>query len=118
MKKAETPPERKSKTRKRDIIWYNPPFNQAVTTNLGKQFLDLIKKHFPKSNPLSRIINRNTVKLSYSCTKNMGAILKSHNMKILSNTREDNGAKTCNCRKKDQCPLENNCLQKNVVYHA
>ena len=33
-----------NKNRKRDIIWFNPPFNKSVTTNIGKQFLDLIKK--------------------------------------------------------------------------
>ena len=26
--------------------------------------------------------------------------------------------KHCNCRNKDQCPLEGNCLESNVVYCA
>ena len=72
------------RNRKRKIIWFNPPFSKNVSTNIGKQFLDLIKKHFPPQNRLHKIFNRNTLKLSYSCTKNMGNIVKSHNKTILS----------------------------------
>ena len=35
-----------NKNRKRNIIWFNPPFSKNVTTNIGKQFLDLIKNTF------------------------------------------------------------------------
>ena len=35
--------------RKRKIIWFNPPFNQQVKTNIGKSFLKLVKKHFTKN---------------------------------------------------------------------
>ena len=51
------------------IMWYTPPYNAAAKTNLGKQFLQLIDRHFPKGHKLHKIINRNTVKISYSCTK-------------------------------------------------
>ena len=46
----------------------------------------------------------------------MGSIIKNHNKKILNNnTTSQNG---CNCRKKDQCPLDNNCLIASVIYKA
>ena len=35
--------------RQRKIIWFNPPFNLDVSTNVAKIFLNLIEKHFPRS---------------------------------------------------------------------
>ena len=61
----------KNKTRKRNITWFNPPFNINVSTNVAKTFLSLIDKHFPKDKKLSKIFNRNTIKDSYSCLPNV-----------------------------------------------
>ena len=110
---------RKKKRKNRDVIWYNPPFNRGTKTNLGKEFLALIDKNFPKRNPLSKIINRKTVKIGYSCTKNMQATIQGHNQKIMAkreNTGEENEG--CNCRAKENCPLDGKCLTKSVVYKA
>ena len=52
------------RTKKRKVIWFNPPFSVNVTT-LGAEFLKLIDKAFPKSSPLNKIFNRNTLKISY-----------------------------------------------------
>ena len=57
---------------------------------------------------------------SYSCMDNMKTVINKHNMKI---TSADNNANTftgeqCNCRKKDQCPLDNKCLTSSVIYNA
>ena len=90
--------EKKNK-RKRKILWYKPPFNAAVKSNIAKQFLCLIEKHFPKSNKLSKIINKNKVKCSYSCTKNMETIIRNHNNKILKDPIAET-EKKCNCRGK------------------
>ena len=38
------PPKR---SRTRSVIWFNPPFNAAVKTDVGKRFLALVDKHFP-----------------------------------------------------------------------
>ena len=112
------------RTRKRKIVWYNPPFNAAVTTNLGKRFLQLIDKYFtpgkPRSGNLHKIINRHCIKLSYRYTPNVGSIIKTHNEKVLKKTTTvpDNNKSTCNCQKAENCPLEGNCLQEAVVYKA
>ena len=103
--------------RKRKIIWFNPPFNQQVKSNIGKSFLNLVKKHFPKKHKFSKIFNTNTIKLSYSCTTNMENTIKQHNTKILNQTA-DQIEKLCNCRNKVQCPLEGKCLTKCTVYKA
>ena len=33
--------------RKRNIIWFNPPYSMNVATNIERFFLNLINKHFP-----------------------------------------------------------------------
>ena len=112
---------RSKRNRKRNIIWYNPPWNSNVKTNLGKKFLSIVDKCFPKNHPLNKIFNRHTLKLSYSCMPNMKTIIASHNKQILSNvptTSNQNQDPSCNCRKKAECPLDGQCLQQNVVYQA
>ena len=56
---------------KRNIIWFNPTFNRNVSTKIGKYFLNLLDKHFLRNHRLHKIFNRNSVKVSYSRTKNM-----------------------------------------------
>lgn len=108
---------RKSKNRKRKAIYFNPPFCESVKTNLGRNFLNLINKNFPRHHPYRKIFNRNNVKLSYSCMPNMKSIIQSHNRAILYKqpmiTNEP-----CNCRVRSNCPLNNKCNIKNVIYKA
>ena len=70
--------------RQRSIIWYNPPFNSQVKTNDGKSFLALLDKHFPRKHRYHKLFNRNTVKLSYSCTPNVQSLISKHNKKVLN----------------------------------
>ena len=72
------------KVRQRKIIWFNPPYSVNVETNIGKSFLKLIDKHFPKTNKFHKIFNRNNVKISYSCLPNFANKIKSHNNIIRS----------------------------------
>ena len=111
---------RRRKNRKRNITWYNPPWDANVRTNLGRKFLGIVNKCFPQNHPLHKIFNRHTLKLSYSCLPNMKAIIASHNKNILSHvpTTRPQQPKECNCRKKAECPLDGKCLQENVVYQA
>ena len=104
--------------RKRKIIWFNPPFNSNVQTNVAKQFINLIKKHFPSSHKYYSIFNSNTVKVSYSCMPNMDKIITSHNKKLLKCSQPVNPEKECNCRESEECPLDGNCQQRDVVYKA
>ena len=113
------PTPRNKRQRKRDITWYNPPFDSNVKTNLGRKFLHIVDKCFQKHHPLYKIFNRHTLKLSYSCMPNMKSIISSHNKHILSNANAPTPQPdTCNCRKKSDCPLEGKCLQTNVIYQA
>ena len=48
----------------------------------------------------------------------MKSIIKKHNKKVTNaDTNTDNQVQ-CNCRNKDQCPLDNKCLTSNVIYNA
>ena len=108
--------------RKRQIIWFNPPYNERVKTNIGKTFLRLLAKHFPPQHRYHKIFNRNKVKLSYSCMPNMSQAISCHNKKVLASCKpvplEQNNRKTCNCRRQAECPLEGNCLEECVIYKA
>ena len=101
-------------------MWLNPPFNKAVTTNISASFLKLVDKHFPPNNPLHKIFNRNTIKVSYSCTKNIKATIQSHNQKILNSEKPEGNTKKCNClrSRRHLCPLKGNCNQVDAIYHA
>ena len=69
----------------RKIIWYNPPWNANIKTNLGRKFLNIIYRCFPIGQPLHKILfNKHTLKLSYSCMPNMKSIISSHNKALLS----------------------------------
>ncbi len=119
--RGKTKTKRKSQ-RSRKITWYNPPFSMDVRTNIGKRFLGMIDKHFNVVK-LSKIINRNTVKISYCCLPNVSHIIKSHNKSLLdSNTDnirgEDASNKQCNCRTGTECPLDGKCLSRSLVYEA
>ena len=117
-----TPPvDQTAKTgrqRKRNIIWFNPPYNSNVSTNVGAQFLRLIDRHFPKNHPYSKLFNRGNVKVSYSTMQNMGSIIASHNAKILSPPPATTPADACNCNRSNPCPLDGQCKTSCIVYKA
>ena len=105
------------KQRKRKQIWFTPPYNAALKTNIGKEFLKLIDKHFPVNHPLHPIFNRRTIKVSYSTTENLASIIQNHNKKLLKQQPKKD-EKTCNCRKPQECPVDNKCCLEGVIYQA
>ena len=107
----------KKRNRKCKIIWFNPPFSKNVATNIGATFLKLIPKHFPQRSKLHKILNKNTLKISYSCMPKMKTIVRAHN-KAEQAAKPSEEERKCNYRKKNSCPLQNECLTKSVVYKA
>ena len=95
--------QEKQKKCNRKIIWFNPTFSTNVKMNIGKILFELLRKHFHKMNKLYKIFNKNTVKISYNCMRNMGFIISAHNQCLL--TLNDSSFR-CNCRNKSNCPLE------------
>lgn len=111
------PNSHQKRKRKRNIIWFNPPYSRNVITKVGKIFLNLINKHFPEQHKYHKIFNKNNVKVSYSCMPNMKSIINMHNKKIINPPSTIN-QRTCNCINKVQCPLQEKCLHKNILYKA
>jgi hypothetical protein len=100
--------------KKRKITWFNPPFSQNVTTKVGEKFLNLIDSCFSPNHPQHKICNRNTLKLSYRCTPNIGAIISAKHSKSLQPPQEMK--KMCNC--KQGCPVGGKCLDTSIIYRA
>ena len=65
----------------------------------------------PKRTPSPRDLQKTNTK----------SIISSHNKAVLSDyhrSQTETNNKKCNCRKKDQCPLDGKCLIQNGVYQA
>ena len=101
-------------------------FNDLII-NIGHRFLALVDKHFPEDHKLRKIFNRNIIKISYSHMNNTEQIIDNHNNCILNSSKHINDTadntntkdtKTCNCRQKNTCPLNGNCLQSSLIYQA
>ena len=101
--------------RTRKILWFNPPYSARVKTKLAKEFLRLLDKCFPIGHPLRKLFNRNRVKVSYSCTPNMARVISRRNHQILSPPKPDE--RLCNDGNR-ACPLQGQCLRKNIIYEA
>ena len=112
---------RQGQNRNRGVIWHNPPFCKLTNINIVKYFLNLSGKHFNRDNPLRKNFNRNTVKISYSCTNNMYGNLNNQNRRLLDELNRNDGEPDempCNCRRKGECPLKGRCNSRNVVSYA
>ena len=107
--------QEKQEKRKRKIIWFSLPFLSNFITNVAKIFFKLLRKHFPKTNKLYEIFNKNIVTINYSFMRNMGFIISAHNQRLLTSNNSFLG---CKCRNKSNCPLEEKCLTPKVIYQA
>ena len=94
-----------------------PPYSANVKTNVGKIFMRLVDKHFPRHRKYYILFNRSNIKLSYSCMLNMNNVIRKHDLKIMKNPAPST-IKTCNCRRKTDCPMDGNCLSECLIYKA
>ena len=85
-----------------------------VKNNTEKNFLQLIDKHLPRSSKLHKIFNRNTVKVSYSCTTNFQQTIKRHNKKLTP--RKEQKTADSNCRRKQECHVQGKCRAESSLY--
>ena len=44
--------------------------------------------------------------------------IMAHNRKILEKMKPEEKQRKCNCRKKDECPVNGECLATNLIYRA
>ena len=113
---------KRKRKQKRDITFFNPPFNLDVKTKIGREFLKIVDSSFPVGNPLHGKLNRHNLKISYSTTSNMRSLISRHNTRLLSGAGAGAGAvpeqlDPCVCRD-FPCPLDGNCEVHNCIYQA
>jgi hypothetical protein len=104
-------------TFRRKVIRFNPSHSKNLVTNIGKTFLQLIDKHFPKSSRLHKIFNRNSIKISYSRMKNVNTTISNHNTRTRSTQPTAIKETRCNCRKKDEYPHQKNYWPMQAIVH-
>ena len=97
--------------------YFNPPYSQHVKTNVGKLFLNAINKCFPSGHVLKKVMNRNTIKISYRCMPNLKKEINRHNNQILKPKPTTTEA-GCNCNDETDCPMPGKCLTDRLVYKA
>ena len=62
-----------------------------VSNDIGEQFLKAVERCLKSDPALRKIVNRNTIKVSYKCGPNLDKIIKGHNKNVLAKHREDLG---------------------------
>ena len=78
-----------------------------------------IPKCFPPTNKLHKILNRNTVKISYRCMPNMKQIISNHNKTILNkDSNTESKTSNCSCRIKEACPVNQKCQTSILIHQA
>ena len=82
--------------------------------------MSILDKCFPPTHPCHKVLNRQTIKISYRTMPNLGNIIANHNSKIIGKGDTNEPTKTCSCPKKDKpnCPLGGHCLAENIIYQA
>ena len=71
------------------MFYFTPPYEMAVASSVGKDFLDIVKEEFPPDHPYHSILNEHTVKFSYSVMPNLKKKINFHNVKIAMKQQED-----------------------------
>ena len=97
-------------------MYFNPPYSDGVKTRVGAKILNLVKECFPETNPLHKIFNKNTIKISYRTTPNISQIISAHNRKLLRKL-DPKPVKACSCRA-ETCPVEGRCQEEGTIYKA
>ena len=101
--------------RKQNFLWFNPPYNSTVKTNVGKVFLKIVDESFPISHPLRHICNQNNIKISYCTMSPISAKISGLNQKKLYPHLTEELDLSCNCHQ-TPCPLGGRCNAASIIY--
>ena len=86
--------------------------------NVGKLFLSLLQKHFPRHHKYYKLFKENNVKISYICLPNMKCVIQNYNANLLWKDTTPVAGPICSCRQKSEWQLNNKCLSESLVYKA
>ena len=80
-----------------------------------KMFPRMLQRNFcPLFRSTSRVNTWESSSTRTTCTDNMRTIISRHNSKLSRPKKQPSSE--CNCRKKEDCPLNGTCKQSSVVY--
>ena len=103
---------KKKRRRYKNEFWYNPPWNINVQTKIGEAFLKALDSEIKPDNPLRKVFNRHTIKISYSNMPNMSKVVSTHNSKIFTKKMDEEKEKKLNLQKeKIQKAIQENSQQ-------
>ena len=106
--------DKKKRKRQRRILWFNPPYDMQVKTNVAQKFMTIVEECFPKGHKLRKIFNKNSLKVSYCCMPNVQSRINTHNRKV---TQPQKAERPCTCTNYS-CPLDGKCKTAGIVYQA
>ena len=75
--------KRKSRPRHSRIMWFNPPYDEWVRTNVIQRMFAALERCYPRGHRLHKIFNRHTIKASYRTLANMSKQIAIHNSIII-----------------------------------
>ena len=78
-----------------------------VLVLISLDVLQVNQRPLLKDHKVSKIFNKNTIKLSWSCYRNIDTVISSHNQRTIQPQRS-----------KAECSLDNKCLTANIVCKA
>ena len=97
-------------------------FQNECCKQQRKEFLLTSQFNFFPKKPQQNsqlIIDKITIKLSYSCMANTKQKIDNHNRKIITNGREkEEFTRTCNCRDKTSSVLQGKFLQERGLFKS
>ena len=96
-------------------IRFNSPYSLKVKTNIGKVFLEVVRRYFLTSHKFNKIFSLNTIQINYRSMPNVTKLIKQNNLKILSKD-QDKIPRSCNCRMKESYPQNGKCLHQCMAY--
>ena len=83
-----------------------------VQTKIGEAFLKALDSEIKPDNPLRKVFNRHTIKISYSNMPNMSKVVSTHNSKIFTKKMDEEKEKKLNLQKeKIQKAIQENSQQ-------
>ena len=102
----------------RNKVFFTPPYNAAIATNIIGFVIKLVAKCFTKEKAptLSKAFNCHSVCCTYRTGRNIKAYIDSHNKGLLRREAAP-ATRPCNCRG-HPCPVDGECWSENVVYEA
>ena len=79
----------KKRTRSKKQYFFNPPYELNVKTNVAKEVFKALERTIPKGHKLYPLLNRDTVKVTYSTMPNIQKKVSCHNKKVIEEAEKE-----------------------------